>query len=73
MIQVQFCAEEQTAVQAALEQSLGPEYVSQRAGAGGQKVSANVHVHVISSSPRGGQPHTCACIFTHVLVHVHVT
>ena len=36
--QVQFCAEEQTAVQAALEQNLGPEYISQRPGAGGQKV-----------------------------------
>ena len=36
--QVQFCAEEQNAVQAALEQNLGPEYISQRPGAGGQKV-----------------------------------
>ena len=61
--QVQFCAEEQTAVQAALEQNLGPEYISQRPGAGGQKVR-----HSIASSPgpsqRGekGLVHTdCAC------------
>ena len=39
--QVQYSAEEQTAVQAALEQNLGPEYISQRAGAGGQKVKSS--------------------------------
>ena len=36
--QVVFTVEEQRALQAALEQKLGPEYISQRAGAGGQKV-----------------------------------
>ena len=36
--QVTFSSEEQAAVQLALEQRLGPEYISQRSGAGGQKV-----------------------------------
>lgn len=33
-----FSREEHAAVQVALEQRLGPEYISQRPGAGGQKV-----------------------------------
>ncbi len=37
--QVVFSSEEQAAVQSALEQHLGVEYISQRSGAGGQKVS----------------------------------
>ena len=36
--QVCFSVEEQAAVQRALQERLGPEYISQRAGAGGQKV-----------------------------------
>ena len=36
--QVEFTAEEHTAIQNALRQRLGPEFISQRAGAGGQKV-----------------------------------
>ncbi len=36
--QVLFSSEEHAAVQAALDQKLGPEYISQRSGAGGQKV-----------------------------------
>jgi len=35
---VLFSSEEHAAVQAALDQKLGPEYISQRSGAGGQKV-----------------------------------
>lgn len=41
--QVPFTAEEQATVQAALQQKLGPEYISQRTGAGGQKVGDNFH------------------------------
>lgn len=37
--QVNFTPEEHEAIQNALNQKLGPEYISQRAGAGGQKVS----------------------------------
>eukprot|EP00731_Ephydatia_muelleri_P021416 Em0014g7a len=37
--QVPFTAEEQATVQAALQQKLGPEYISQRTGAGGQKLA----------------------------------
>ena len=33
-----FTPEEQAAVQSALQERLGPEYISQRSGAGGQKV-----------------------------------
>lgn len=36
--QVNFTSEERDAIQSALNQKLGPEYISQRAGAGGQKV-----------------------------------
>ena len=36
---VTFTPEEQAALQTALRQSLGPEYISQRSGAGGQKVN----------------------------------
>ena len=36
--QTSFTPEEQAAVQQALQERLGPEYISQRAGAGGQKV-----------------------------------
>lgn len=39
LVKVSFTAEEQTAIQAALERKLGPEYISQRPGAGGQKVN----------------------------------
>ena len=54
MYQVQYTAEEQAAVQAALEQKLGPEYISQRAGAGGQKVRSSCKAHqstVVTSYP----------------------
>ena len=37
-LQIVFSPEEHVAVQAALDQKLGPEYISQRPGAGGQKV-----------------------------------
>lgn len=39
--QVNFTPSEQEAVQNALNKKLGPEYISQRAGAGGQKVNIN--------------------------------
>lgn len=39
--QVNFTPSEQEAIQNALDQKLGPEYISQRAGAGGQKVNIN--------------------------------
>ena len=38
VLQVHFTEEEHSAIQSALERKLGPEYISQRAGAGGQKV-----------------------------------
>lgn len=37
--QINFTSEEYEAIQSALNKKLGPEYISQRAGAGGQKVS----------------------------------
>ena len=37
--QVDFTAEEHDAIQSALRQHLGPSFISQRVGAGGQKVS----------------------------------
>ncbi|XP_038054554.1 DNA repair and recombination protein RAD52-like [Patiria miniata] len=37
--QVEFSQEEHAAVQAALRQKLGPEFISQRSGAGGQKLA----------------------------------
>jgi len=36
--QVEFTLEEHAAIQAALKQRLGPEFISQRPGGGGQKV-----------------------------------
>ena len=36
--QTKFSKEEHQAIQAALRQKLGPEFISQRSGAGGQKV-----------------------------------
>ena len=36
--QVDFTAEEHDAIQSALRQRLGPSFISQRVGAGGQKV-----------------------------------
>ena len=36
--QVDFTAEEHDAIQSALRQHLGPSFISQRVGAGGQKV-----------------------------------
>jgi len=36
--QVDFTAEEHNAIQSALRQHLGPSFISQRVGAGGQKV-----------------------------------
>lgn len=37
--QIEYSPEEQDAIQNALRQKLGPEFISQRAGAGGQRVS----------------------------------
>jgi len=37
--QVDFTTEEHDAIQSALRQHLGPSFISQRVGAGGQKVS----------------------------------
>lgn len=41
LCQANFTPEEHEAIQNALNKKLGPEYISQRAGAGGQKVSDN--------------------------------
>ncbi len=49
--QVQLSHEEQSAVQSALEQHLGPEYISQRSGAGGQKVKHSSLYILYSSLP----------------------
>lgn len=38
-LQIQFTGEEQTAVQNVLRQKLGPSFISQRAGAGGQRIA----------------------------------
>ncbi len=43
-----FSVEEHAAVQAALDQKLGPDYISQRNGAGGQKVQTKKpKVHIV--------------------------
>lgn len=38
LFQCQFSSEEEEAINSALRQKLGPEYISLRSGAGGQKV-----------------------------------
>ena len=43
LYQTNFTPEEHEAIQNALNQKLGPEYISQRAGAGGQKVREQDH------------------------------
>lgn len=38
-LQAEFTTDEHEAIQSALRQRLGPEFISQRAGAGGQRVN----------------------------------
>lgn len=42
LLQTEFTAEEHQCIQAALRQRLGPEFISQRSGAGAQKVRSFV-------------------------------
>ena len=46
LFQVKFSPAEHAAVQSALEQQLGPQYISQRSGPGGQKVCLSVYMSV---------------------------
>ena len=48
-IQTPFTSEEHAAVQQALQERLGPEYISQRTGAGGQKVEPFSNQDTIAS------------------------
>lgn len=46
-LQCQFSSEEEEAINNALRKKLGPEYISLRSGAGGQKVSIVWYCHIM--------------------------